>query len=136
MLLREGSQMSSFKPGDWVRHKRLKSVHMCKAINTGEFDDKISVTNSPSFDQEFMTDYILWQPETNEWCWFYTNKLTTGRVVAQVLKQYREGDEHMIQERLIRNGNFTNTDDKYAFYELDLIEPFIGQLPSILKDNS
>lgn len=74
-----------------------------------------------------------WIPKEGEWCWFYTNKLTTGRVVSPILKQYKKGDKHMIMERLIRNGKFA-IDDKFAFYELELIEPFIGEVPSVLKE--
>ena len=59
--------MNSFKPGDWVRHIAFKSKHKCISINDGEFDDKVSVTNSPSFDNEFMIDYELWQPKVGEW---------------------------------------------------------------------
>ena len=59
--------MNSFKPGNWVRHIAFKSKHKCISINDGEFDDKVSVTNSPSFDNEFMIDYELWQPKVGEW---------------------------------------------------------------------
>ena len=59
--------MNSFKPGNWVRHIAFKSKHKCISIDDGEFDDKVSVTNSPSFDNEFMIDYELWQPKVGEW---------------------------------------------------------------------
>ncbi len=131
--------MISFKLGDWVISTKYPKASPIKiqhqhAIDTGIFGTYTNTKGQANL--LYSEECMPWQPETGEWCWFYTNKLTTGRVVAPVLKQYREGDEHMIQERLIRNGNFTNIDDKFAFYQLELIEPFIGQLPLILKDNS
>ena len=59
--------MNQFKPGDWIRHKLLRTVHKCVSINNGEFDNKISVIPSPSFDSEYMTEYILWTPKEGEW---------------------------------------------------------------------
>lgn len=126
---------NEFKVGEWV-------------ISTS-YDDaeprqitKIELAMAP--DEEdfvfFHEDYCVemkyiqkWIPKNGEWCWFYTNKLVTGRIVSPVLKQYKKGDERMIMERLIRNGKFA-IDDKHAFHKLELIEPFIGELPSVLRE--
>ena len=104
--------MSSFKPGDWVKHIAFKSKHKCISINDGEFDDKVSVTNSPSFDNEFMIDYELWQPKVGEWVW------SKGSYTQAFIFKWTSAHE---QAGII---NYTN------------YEPFIGQLPTYLKDLS
>ena len=109
--------MSSFKPGDWVRHIAFKSKHKCISINDGEFDDKVSVTNSHSFDNEFMIDYELWQPKVGEWCWFWDENYTTA-----ILAKFEN----------ISNGLFV----EYHGNIFDYCEPFIGQLPTHIKDQS
>lgn len=104
--------MNSFKPGNWVRHIAFKSKHKCISINDGEFDDKVSVTNSPSFDNEFMIDYELWQPKVGEWVW------SKGSYTQAFIFKWTSSHE---QAGII---NYTN------------YEPFIGQLPTFIKDQS
>ena len=107
--------MNPFKPGDWVRHIAFKSKHKCISINNGEFDNKVSVTNSPSFDNEFMIDYELWQPKVGEWCWFW-NQSDINLSISPHIGQY---------------GNLS-----YSLEFYDNCEPFIGKLPTNLKDLS
>ena len=105
--------MNSFKPGNWVRHIAFKSKHKCISINDGEFDDKVSVTNSPSFDNEFMIDYELWQPKVGEWCWFWDENYTTA-----ILAKFENISNELFVEH---HGNI-----------FEYCEPFIGQLPTHL----
>lgn len=104
--------MQNFKVGDWVRHQRLKTIHKVLAINCGEFDDKICVSNSPTFDQEFMNDYILWEPKVGEWVW------STGSYTQAFIFQWT------LSHSQLGLKNYTN------------YEPFIGELPTYLKDNT
>ncbi len=112
--------MSSFKPGDWVKHIAFKSKHKCISINDGEFDDKVSVTNSPSFDNEFMIDYELWQSKVGEWCWFWN----VTNFDAPTLSKF-----YGMQDKLFK---CTNSKQKLFTH----CEPFIGQLPTSIKDQS
>ena len=126
--------MSSFKPGDWVKHIAFKSKHKCISINDGEFDDKVSVTNSPSFDNEFMIDYELWQPKVGEWCWFWNKDMDTNQ--SPRLAQF-----HLMTEELQKPMDFpafyqTKYKATKLGYLYDFCEPFIGQLPTSLKDQS
>lgn len=107
--------MSNFRPGDWVRHKLLRTKHKCTSINDGEFDNKISVTPSPSFDSGFMREYELWTPEPGEWCWFWDEHYTSA-----ILAKFEN----------ISNGLFL----EHHGNEFEYCEPFIGELPSNLKD--
>ena len=111
--------MNSFKPGNWVRHIAFKSKHKCISINDGEFNDKVSVTNSPSFDNEFMIDYELWHPKVGEWCWFCEDheNFPIGFVLDRFLRmsKYNSFETHHSREYY-----------KYCF-------PFIGELPTRAK---
>ena len=115
--------MNSFKPGNWVRHIAFKSKHKCISINDGEFDDKVSVTNSPSFDNEFMIDYELWQPKVGEWCWFWNRDKPNKPKLKQLYSINYEHDVHWTYKTI----------DCKTYQHC---EPFIGQLPTNLKDLS
>ncbi len=106
--------------GVWVRHKQLGSVHKVKTINTGEFDNKISVTNSPSFDGEYMNDYILWLPKEDEYIWDSLYRLL-GKVT------YSDGITVSYIDVLddYQTDFFTTTPAK--------CEPFFGPLPSFVQ---
>ena len=112
--------MNPFKPGNWVRHIAFKSKHKCISINDGEFDDKVSVTNSPSFDNEFMIDYELWHPKVGEWCWFWN----VTDFDAPTLSRFCGMQDKLFRCTNSKQNLFTHC------------EPFIGQLPTSLKDQS
>lgn len=100
--------------GSFVRHKHIGSKHIVKSINNGEFEDKISVTNSISFDNEFMSDYILWEPEIDEIVWYLSVHEAAG------LMRYigKEGSYYKCK-----------TIFGEAIFNCLKIEPFIGHLP-------
>ena len=112
--------MNPFKPGNWVRHIAFKSKHKCISINDGEFDDKVSVTNSPSFDNEFMIDYELWHPKVGEWCWFWN----VTDFDAPTLSRFCGMQDKLFRCTNSKQNLFTHC------------EPFIGQLPTSIKDLS
>ena len=106
--------MEEIKIGSFVRHKHIGSKHVVKSINHGEFEDKISVTNSISFDNEFMSDYILWEPELNEIVWYLSVHEEAGlmRYVGKNGKYYK-----------------CKTLTGEAIFNCLCIEPFIGIIP-------
>lgn len=118
---------NEFKVGEWITFIDIYDKNPKQII---KIENGIAYTKT---NKCLIEQAIKWIPKNGEWCWFYTNKLVTGRIVSPVLKQYKKGDERMIMERLIRNGKFA-IDDKHAFHKLELIEPFIGELPSVLKE--
>lgn len=104
----------------WVRHKHLGTAHKVKAINGGEFDDKISVTNSPSFDGEYMREYIPWLPKEDDYIWdsYY-----------RALGKVTHSDGFTVSYIDILDdpaGEFLTTSPSYC-------EPFFGSLPTFYQ---
>ena len=69
MLLREGSQMSSFKPGDWVvgskvcrKPKRFTTVSKLKEIQGADFAYPYILE-----DGSYCEIIKLWKPKVGEW---------------------------------------------------------------------
>lgn len=108
MLFRERQLMNSFKPGDWVYIPSLNTepVQYCSDLCHLGLE--------------------LWQPTVGEWCWFYRE---------QVNLEY--AGTHWAIPYLGRFGKFTEqgvqTIEKFCY---SFCEPFIGQLPTSLKDQS
>ena len=117
-----------FKIGDWVRF----NGHVVGKV-------KYTTENDPSWNQSLnyfnyeleggykfhstsALKYELWEPQEGEWCWFWTNKEGEWRNVP-ILCRFE-----------------SLTDGWYAVKEFDRLwfqncEPFIGELPTQLKDN-
>ena len=112
-----------FKVGDWIKH----TYNMYVGNNNFEVKTKllqisiaehdvIKCTNGPEF--IIARDSIeLWTPQPGEWCWFWNkNKLTQELRLAQ----------------------FSHKDSTfYSMHEHEFVycEPFIGELPTFLKEN-
>ena len=109
MLLREGSQMSSLKPGDWIEITYTSIYHMKPFITKYISDELIN--------SKFIKSIKLWQPKVGEWCWFWDENYTTA-----ILAKFEN----------ISNGLFVEHHGNIFEY----CEPFIGQLPTHLKDQS
>ena len=112
MLFRERQLMNSFKPGDWVKYKDQQDTTIYKVINILSNDlIDIGDTIVDKYDIE------LWQPTVGEWCWFWDENYTTA-----ILAKFEN----------ISNGLFVEHHGNIFEY----CEPFIGQLPTHLKDQS
>ena len=99
--------MQNFKVGDWVRDLRDNRVFQ---INSTNFNLKLSIKN---------TVYAHWQPKLGEWCWFLNNNR------EPVLKQFLQMCPIVPTNYISKQGTISGS-----------VEPFIGQLPSFLKDNT
>ena len=117
----------SFKVGDWVQHKYLNTIFQVKDIfKDGYLDCITSLKLEPRikwdsclFQGKYNSDdCVLWQPKEGEWCWFW-NKDSEMPPVLRRFKQTQKDGAHI-------------TKDDCYFY--DYCEPFIGELPSFLKD--
>jgi hypothetical protein len=109
--------MKQFKVGDWVRvnnkvHQIVEFINedSCGKANMVELTD----------DYVHMDELVIWHPKEGEWCWFRTIHASNpvfGRFIKQINERYY-ADTHCS-----RSDYF-----KYC-------EPFIGELPSFIKEN-
>ena len=103
--------MSSFKPGDWIQ---------CTYANGTKFVVQVvSETSVKEAGRVYPTtldsDWVAWQPKVGEWCWFW-NQSDINLSISPHIGQY---------------GNLS-----YSLEFYDNCEPFIGQLPTFIKDQS
>jgi len=111
-----------FKIGDWVRHSNGKPFKI-KAFEFGNF---VPESTLYKFGAEYHPSYIkeLWQPEVGEYCWTYTT----------YDNDYPK-DYFPIRVRSIENNKICYIRDGSVRYAiLKDCEPFIGELPSFIKD--
>ena len=116
--------MRNFKVGDWVR------------IKTGTFEYDGTASISKGVKRLSKSDMWLfnenhykcapdkyiehWKPKPGEWCWFY-NRGDAFPVLRQFVK--------MSEENLYLANNIV------CDWAYEYCEPFIGGLPTLLKDN-
>lgn len=106
--------MEKFKAGDWVKDTRSGIKRPVVQLQP----NCIALINP----EEYGKQYIKWEPEPGEWCWFYDKENLwnkTNTVIARFSHMYQK---YYATSHLIDNGYF-----KYC-------EPFIGELPSNLKE--
>ena len=72
-------------------------------------------------------DIKLWEPKPNEWCWFWNNDN------QPFLAQFEEMDDDQYVTKQGLHGSYADLSD--ATFSFRFCEPFIGQLPTNLKDN-
>lgn len=108
--------MSEFKVGDWVREDfgdmnivKIKEKYIAE-------DGSVYINN---FNSELFSH---WQPKNDEWCWFKDEKNTIGSLTQLV------GIE--------KDGTYYGYSSYGMPDKAPCVEPFIGELPSFLKDNA
>ena len=130
--------MSQFKVGDWVRHLINNNIFQLirkDIIDNENYDliyfntyydeeDCIHVFDGEIFQSE---QYEHWQPKEGEWCWFWTNK---GKILLGRLFKFESNAYYYDSPFCNMDINEVGIDRFKANY----CEPFIGKLPSFLKD--
>jgi len=98
-----------FKVGDWVRLKVLdKTTHKLIKLDWNEHTKCYHpILEKFNGNIDSVNELELWEPQVGEWCWFYDN----GIYEIPVL------------------GKFSKLNDETVD-----IEPFIGELPTYLKE--
>lgn len=109
--------MEQFKIGDWVQviagHERpIGSLFKVKSCLT----------------RYRAADVKLWEPNEGEWCWFYTSESKGRRYINPQLGRFQNFVKQ--NTNTYKNGYRFVTD--VGFYKQ--CEPFIGELPSFLKE--
>lgn len=123
--------MSTFKVGDWVRNIKytncvFKIKSFDKAVSTTEYDSANGYYGDESRGA-MLEDLKPWTPQPGEWCWFWTNG---GKVLPGILRVVHDG-------RYFYDSPFINTTHEvvgFDRYGAQYCEPFIGQLPSWVKE--
>lgn len=99
-----------FKVGDWVKSNFNGVISkVVENYNEEPYTVDISVLNNVMFE--------LWEPKEGEWCWFW-NKGATKPTIGQFENKHTKSTYNM----------------KNSMYFYDYCEPFIGTLPSFLKN--
>lgn len=100
-----------FKVGDWV-------------IDNGNIYRFVEPSSEDSYKKSLET-LELWHPKEGEWCWFmFSDKyelrcLTLGKFIGF------KADKDL---------RYTYSDVDGEIFSADVCEPFIGELPTLLKD--
>lgn len=116
--------MSNFKVGDWI--KIGDTVQQITAINP-ENDYNITCDMVETTDDYVSIESIEpWYPKEGEWCWFDKNKLGKFWKKQGTRNYWTLSEFKNISEKTrIPSGDY---------FVSDYCEPFIGQLPSFIKD--
>lgn len=121
--------MSTFKLGDWVISTKYPKANPIKIQHQHAIDTGVLGTYANSKGQAsllYAEECKLWQPKVGEWCWFYKEQVKLEYVGT-----------HWAIPYLGRFGKFTEqgvqTIEKFCY---SFCEPFIGQLPTFIKDQS
>ena len=115
----------SFKVGDWVKDKQLNTVYKIQDIFKDGYSwyapsqklEPRSLWDSGVYGTPESVDNLeLWQPEEGEWCWY-------GFELVQVIGSQQD---HI---KICRQKS-----DSYEEITKGQLEPFIGNLPTCVKD--
>lgn len=114
----QGQVMTNFKLGDWARVIEGHAKNNIFKV-TGLLGTDILLGNCFNYKADHCT---LWTPEEGEWCWFW-GIFDLVPKLAQFIDVHSKG---------YHAKTFSANDSSYY----SNVEPFIGQLPTILKDNT
>jgi len=108
-----------FKVGDWVQTD--EGIFRVRELKYSKEGTEVHIYDHNEFYFWFYDEECkLWQPKEGEWCWFYDSEYP----LSYILCKFETFD----------NGfwcrpNFSDTMERF-----NGCEPFIGELPSFLKE--
>ena len=111
-----------FKIGAWVRDLRDNGIFQ---INSENFNLNLSITNGV---------YELWQPKLGEWCWFWNDSFDVP-IFAKLISidsVFGRPLEYKVKTPSYLSETTYNYMSNIFFKHC---EPFIGELPTNLKDS-
>ena len=109
--------LEKFKVGDWYRNKHLNKLYQ---VNGYEGDFHVVIGQWVQHTDEVLNNFELWVPKEGEWCWFWNNKNKLPTLTKFDFKTGRY---------------WTSGGTQGEFFGFEHCEPFIGQLPTHLKEN-
>ena len=110
--------MTTFKDGDWVR------TPVDSIIQVKFNEDSIHSSTDRILTPEYLSRCKLWFPKIGEWCWFWNDKQ-----LIPLLRQYNKGNENGNGWYWVKNNNLVSD-----FYGYKYCEPFVNDLPTMLRD--
>ena len=117
---------NKFKIGDWVKNNSVNTKYQIQDIFKNGYSwyaTSIKLEPRNKWDSylyglpELLNDCVLWKPKEGEWCWFWNegaSEPSLGQFKEEIMGKYYV---------------------KRKIYAFDFCEPFIGKLPSFLKEN-
>ena len=122
--------MSSFKPGHWIKSTRYPNLRPIQITSIYESNTRPGILGLKSKGTVLYSDEVeLWQPKPNEWCWFWSKSFPKPQLLP--FRSY------------FKNSFYSTEYGVTIFNEVlcecnyfDYCEPFIGQLPTFIKDQS
>jgi len=106
-----------FKIGDWV----TTSSGETKQITGFSGEQGSTIIHSDGF-MCYASDCELWQPKEGEYCWFWNNNEEETAVVSKFIEMDATGSYK------------SSIVFAHCYISFDFCEPFIGELPSFLKE--
>lgn len=132
------TQMQNFKVGDWVilNEDKQTLAKVLEIDNEYIFKCKLHFINEKSIAWcSEMSYYKHWQPTEGEWCWFFndTTDVPTLAKLIEIVSLFGRGKTYNVKTP----SCISETSYSYSrTMSFKYCEPFIGQLPSNLKDNT
>ena len=116
--------MQHLKVGDWVRSTKYKHLKPIKIKSIYKSNTRPGILGLRSGGSVLYSDEVkLWQPKVGEWCWFWNRDKPNKTKLKQLYSINYEHDVHWTYKTI----------DCKTYQHC---EPFIGQLPTHLKDQS
>ena len=111
--------MYNFKVGDFVKYIHSNASKPLKINNINYSRYYFEGTSMSCLDYEL----IPWTPEPGEWCWFFNkDRIPT---ISQFVEFHKDINKYF--------ATYPNKQKSFGAYYTHC-EPFIGELPSNLKD--
>ena len=116
-----------FKVGDWV--VEIHSTTKAQVLELFDYQIRVKFCYPDAIITTDSSDFIPWAPKKGDWCWFwdYDNQPAIGKSNG-VTPSSENCDFYM--------GNTSHPYNiPHLFQGFVFCEPYIGQLPSVIKDN-
>lgn len=112
--------MTQFKVGDWVK---CIDGSIQRIAEIDEKSEEIYYIDSDNeLNSYFFSNVKSWHPKEGEWCWFSKNNSTYFAKLMEIDLDDIEGDIYTVR------------DLNYNTIFCSHCEPFIGELPSCIKE--
>ena len=112
--------MQNFKVGDWVKstkYQHLKPIQIESTYESNERKGELGLKSGGTV--LYSSEAVHWKPKVGEWCWFLNNNREP--ILKQFLQMCPIVPTNYISKQRTISGS---------------VEPFIGELPTFLKDNT